>query len=95
MSRIAAEWLQKHSSKFRHFHWPPQSPDMSIIERILDVCNVLFRRYLHPLLLLPIYGQPCKFHGVIYFQILLQILVESMPCRFAALLCASGDRTQY
>ncbi|GFX34850.1 transposable element Tcb2 transposase [Trichonephila clavipes] len=30
-SRIATEWLKKHSSKFRHFHWPPIFPNMNII----------------------------------------------------------------
>ncbi|GFV17084.1 transposable element tcb2 transposase [Trichonephila clavipes] len=35
-SRIASEWLQEHSSEFRHFHWPPKSPDMNIIECIRD-----------------------------------------------------------
>ncbi|GFW96724.1 transposable element tcb2 transposase [Trichonephila clavipes] len=34
MSRIATYWLQKHSSEFRHFRWPPKSPDMNIIEYI-------------------------------------------------------------
>ncbi|GFX04274.1 transposable element Tcb2 transposase [Trichonephila clavipes] len=35
-SRIATEWLQEHSSECRHFHWPPKSPDMNIIEHICD-----------------------------------------------------------
>ncbi|GFT84928.1 transposable element Tcb2 transposase [Trichonephila clavipes] len=35
-SRIATEWLQEHSFEFRHFHWPPISPDMNIIEYISD-----------------------------------------------------------
>ncbi|GBM45042.1 hypothetical protein AVEN_98889-1 [Araneus ventricosus] len=25
-SRVAAKWLQEHSSDFRHFHWPPKFP---------------------------------------------------------------------
>ncbi|GFW78646.1 transposable element Tcb2 transposase [Trichonephila clavipes] len=33
-SRSATYWLQEHSSEFRHFRWPPKSPDMSIIECI-------------------------------------------------------------
>ncbi|GBN33564.1 hypothetical protein AVEN_218044-1 [Araneus ventricosus] len=28
--------LQEHSSDFRHFHWPPKSPEMDIIEDIRD-----------------------------------------------------------
>ncbi|GFY27391.1 transposable element Tcb2 transposase [Trichonephila clavipes] len=35
-SRIATEWLQEHSSEFRHFRWPPKSPGMNIIEHISD-----------------------------------------------------------
>ncbi|GBN80466.1 hypothetical protein AVEN_114159-1 [Araneus ventricosus] len=35
-SRFATEWLQEHSSDFRHFHWPPKSPEMHIIEDIWD-----------------------------------------------------------
>ncbi|GBN92342.1 hypothetical protein AVEN_5271-1 [Araneus ventricosus] len=26
----------QHSSDFRHFHWPPKSPEMNIIEDIRD-----------------------------------------------------------
>ncbi|GBO05997.1 hypothetical protein AVEN_217561-1 [Araneus ventricosus] len=33
-SRVANKWLQEHSSDFRHFHCPPKSPDMNIIEPI-------------------------------------------------------------
>ncbi|GBM02993.1 hypothetical protein AVEN_14508-1 [Araneus ventricosus] len=29
-------WLQEHSSDFIHFHWPPKSPEMNIIEDIRD-----------------------------------------------------------
>ncbi|GBM35725.1 hypothetical protein AVEN_58407-1 [Araneus ventricosus] len=36
-SRIATEWLQEHSSDFRHSHRPPKSPDRNIIEPIGDV----------------------------------------------------------
>ncbi|GFX11552.1 transposable element Tcb2 transposase [Trichonephila clavipes] len=64
-SRIATYWLQEHSSEFRHFRWPPKSPDMNISEM---PCNMLFRRDLHPLLFLLFYGQPCRIHGVNYLQ---------------------------
>ncbi|GFV02542.1 transposable element tcb2 transposase [Trichonephila clavipes] len=33
-SKILTEWLQDHSSKFRHFRWPLKSPDVNIIEYI-------------------------------------------------------------
>ncbi|GBN39395.1 hypothetical protein AVEN_154332-1 [Araneus ventricosus] len=35
-SRVATKWLQEHSSDFRHFHCPPKSPEMNIIEDIRD-----------------------------------------------------------
>ncbi|GFY19390.1 transposable element tcb2 transposase [Trichonephila clavipes] len=35
-SRIATKGLQKHSSELRHFHRPPKSPNMNIIEYIWD-----------------------------------------------------------
>ncbi|GBL84774.1 Transposable element Tcb2 transposase [Araneus ventricosus] len=35
-SRVATEWPQEHSSDLRHFHWPPKSPNMNIIEHIWD-----------------------------------------------------------
>ncbi|GBN98227.1 hypothetical protein AVEN_266602-1 [Araneus ventricosus] len=35
-SRVATKWLQEHSFDFRHFHWPPKSPEMNIIEDIRD-----------------------------------------------------------
>ncbi|GFY23620.1 transposable element tcb2 transposase [Trichonephila clavipes] len=38
-SRIATEWLQKHSSEFRHVTWPPKSLDMNIIEHISDALH--------------------------------------------------------
>ncbi|GBM12708.1 hypothetical protein AVEN_9538-1 [Araneus ventricosus] len=34
--RVATKSLQKHSTDFRHFHCPPKSPDMNIIEDIWD-----------------------------------------------------------
>ncbi|GBN74299.1 Sodium-coupled monocarboxylate transporter 1 [Araneus ventricosus] len=35
-SRVATKWLQEYSSDFRHFHWPPKSPYINIIEDIWD-----------------------------------------------------------
>ncbi|GBL93018.1 hypothetical protein AVEN_54651-1 [Araneus ventricosus] len=44
-SRVATKWLQEHSSDFRHFHWPPKSPEM-----ISGMpCCMLLRRYLRHL----------------------------------------------
>ncbi|GFX86187.1 transposable element Tcb2 transposase [Trichonephila clavipes] len=65
-SRIATEWLREHCSEFRHYCWPPKSPDINIIEHIWDAWQRVVRRDLHLLLLLLIYGQPCGIHGVHY-----------------------------
>ncbi|GBN68072.1 hypothetical protein AVEN_199071-1 [Araneus ventricosus] len=35
-SRVATKCLQEHSSDIRHFHWPPKSPEMNIIEDTRD-----------------------------------------------------------
>ncbi|GFY04103.1 uncharacterized protein TNCV_1198811 [Trichonephila clavipes] len=90
---IATEWLKEHSSEFRHFRWPPNFPDMNIIEYIWDAlqCAVL-RRDLHPLLLLPIYEQPCRIQLT---PTLLQTLMESMSRHFVALLRACEGPTRY
>ncbi|GBM03327.1 hypothetical protein AVEN_256877-1 [Araneus ventricosus] len=34
VSRVATKWFQEHSSDFRHFHCPPKSSDMNIMEPI-------------------------------------------------------------
>ncbi|GBN85236.1 hypothetical protein AVEN_169819-1 [Araneus ventricosus] len=45
-SRVATKWLQKHSSDFRHFHRPPKSPEMNIIEDIRDaLLHAVVKRY--------------------------------------------------
>ncbi|GBL58607.1 hypothetical protein AVEN_66076-1 [Araneus ventricosus] len=35
-SRVATKLLQEQSSDLTHFHWPPKSPEMNIIEDIWD-----------------------------------------------------------
>ncbi|CAL1275379.1 unnamed protein product [Larinioides sclopetarius] len=36
LDELDPEWPQEHYSEFRHFRWPPKSPDMNIIEHIWD-----------------------------------------------------------
>ncbi|GBN02935.1 hypothetical protein AVEN_113344-1 [Araneus ventricosus] len=52
VSRVATKWLQKHSSDFRHTHWPPKSSEMNIIEDILDALLHAVEKDLHHLALL-------------------------------------------
>ncbi|GFV93630.1 hypothetical protein TNCV_1989421 [Trichonephila clavipes] len=56
-----------------------QNPQIWALLKISGMpCYVLFRRDLHPLLLLLIYGQTCRIHGVNYLQN--YALHQSNPC---------------
>ncbi|GBN59851.1 hypothetical protein AVEN_111685-1 [Araneus ventricosus] len=89
-SRVATKWLQEHSSDFRHFHWPPKSPEMNIIEDIRDaLLHAVEKRSPPPrtpmYLLTALQDSWCEFPPGY-----LQTPVESMPRRFASLLRARG-----
>ncbi|GBN44482.1 hypothetical protein AVEN_200274-1 [Araneus ventricosus] len=94
-SRVATKWLQEHSSDFRHFHWPPNSPGINIIEDIWDVMLYAVEKRSPPPrtpmdLLTALQDSWCQLPPA-----LLQTLVESMPRRVAALLRARGGPTRY
>ncbi|GBN16644.1 hypothetical protein AVEN_49904-1 [Araneus ventricosus] len=89
-SRVSTKWLQEHSSDFRHFHWPPKSPEMNIIEDIRDaLLHAIENRSPPP-------STPMNLWTVLkdeWCELLpryLQTLVESMPHCVAALLCMRG-----
>ncbi|GFY11419.1 transposable element tcb2 transposase [Trichonephila clavipes] len=94
-SRIATEWLQKHSSEFRHFPWPPKSPDMNITDRIWDAFERAVQKRSPPPLnptdlwtaLQDLWG------GDQLPPALLQTLIESMRSRVVALFRARGGPT--
>ncbi|GBN49765.1 hypothetical protein AVEN_36002-1 [Araneus ventricosus] len=95
MSRVATNWFQEHSSDFRHFHCPPRSPDMNIIELICVAlqCPVQKRS--------PPPRTPMDFRTALQDSWCgkppgyLQTLVENMPRRVAALLRARAGPTRY
>ncbi|GBM38139.1 hypothetical protein AVEN_1530-1 [Araneus ventricosus] len=94
-SRIATKWLQEHSSDFRHFHWPPKSPGMNIIEDIWDALLHADEKRSPSLrtpmdFLAALQDSWCEFPARY-----LQTLVESMPRRFALLLRDRGGPTRY
>ncbi|GBO03940.1 hypothetical protein AVEN_116441-1 [Araneus ventricosus] len=94
-SRVATKWLQEHSSDFRHFHWPPKSPKMNIIEDIRDaLLHAVENRSPPPRTPMDLWtthkDEWCELSPR-YFQ----TLVESMPHRVAALLCVRGGPTRY
>ncbi|GBL96996.1 hypothetical protein AVEN_254055-1 [Araneus ventricosus] len=83
-SRVATKWLQEHSSDFRHFHWPPKSPEMNIIEYIRDaLLHAVEKRSPPPRtpmdLLTALQDSWCEFPPGY-----LQTPVESMPRRIAS-----------
>ncbi|GBM64994.1 hypothetical protein AVEN_14085-1 [Araneus ventricosus] len=94
-SRVATKWLQEHSSDCRHFHWPPKSPEMNIIENIRDALLHAVENSSPP----P--RTPMDLWTVLkdeWSELLpryLRTLVESMPHRVAALLCVRGGPTRY
>ncbi|GBM68956.1 hypothetical protein AVEN_24361-1 [Araneus ventricosus] len=93
--RVATKWLQEHTSDFRHFHWPPKSQDMNIIEYTWDALLHAVEKRSPPLhtpmdLLTALQDSCCEFPPGY-----LQTLVESMPRRFASLLRARGGPIRY
>ncbi|GBN63189.1 hypothetical protein AVEN_236065-1 [Araneus ventricosus] len=91
-SRVATKWLQEHSSDFRHFHWPPKSQDMNIIEDIWDALLHAVEKRSPPSrtpmdFLTTLQDSWCEFPPGY-----LQTLVEFLPRRFASLLLFRGPR---
>ncbi|GBO12370.1 hypothetical protein AVEN_142017-1 [Araneus ventricosus] len=94
-SRVATKWLQEHSSDFRHFHWPPKSSEMNIIEDNRDaLIHAVEKRSPPPRtpmdLLTALQDSWCEKPPEC-----LQTLVETMTRRVAALLRARGGPTRY
>ncbi|GBN74183.1 hypothetical protein AVEN_106174-1 [Araneus ventricosus] len=87
-SRVATNWLQEHSSDFRHFHWPPKYLEMNIIVDIRDALLHAVEKTSPPPrapMLTALQDSLCEFPpGYI------RTPVESMPHRFASLLRARG-----
>ncbi|GBN36164.1 hypothetical protein AVEN_162048-1 [Araneus ventricosus] len=94
-SRVATKWFHEHSSDFRHFYWPPKSPEMNNIEVIRDaLLHALENRSPPP-------RRPMDLWTVLKDEWCelppryLQTLVESMPHRVATLLCVRGGPKRY
>ncbi|GBM86094.1 hypothetical protein AVEN_41236-1 [Araneus ventricosus] len=94
-SRVVTKWLQEHSSGFRHFHWPPKSSEMNIIEDIWDaLLHAVANRSPPPrtsMDLWTVLKDECCELPPRY----LQTLVESMPHLVEALMCVRGGPTRY
>ncbi|GBO19781.1 hypothetical protein AVEN_180313-1 [Araneus ventricosus] len=94
-SRVATEWLQEHSSDFRHFHCPPKSPDMNIFEPIWVALQCAVQKRSPP----P--GTPMDLRISLQDSWCeeppgyLQTLVDTMPRRVASFLCAHVGPQRY
>ncbi|GBN66390.1 hypothetical protein AVEN_209535-1 [Araneus ventricosus] len=85
-SRVAAKWLQEHSSGFRHFHWQPKFSEMNIIEDIRDtLLHTVENRSPPPRTAMHLWTV-LKDEWCELSPRCLQTLIESMPHRVAALL---------
>ncbi|GBM22915.1 hypothetical protein AVEN_136340-1 [Araneus ventricosus] len=94
-SKVATKWLQEHSSDFSHFHWPPKSPEINIIEDIrVALLRAVENRSPPPCTPMNLWtvlkDEWCELPPRY-----LQTLVESMPHRVATLLCVRGGPTRY
>ncbi|GFV90013.1 transposable element Tcb2 transposase [Trichonephila clavipes] len=67
-SGITTGRLQYHSSKFRHFRWPPKSPDMNIIEYIWDALQRVVQKISPPPLPPTDLWTASRIHSVNYLQ---------------------------
>ncbi|GBM30475.1 hypothetical protein AVEN_237700-1 [Araneus ventricosus] len=80
---------------FEHFHWPPKSPEMNVIEDIRDaLLHAVENRSPPPRIPMDLWtvlkDEWCELPPRY-----LQTLVESMPRSVAALLCVRGGPTRY
>ncbi|GBL83399.1 hypothetical protein AVEN_110703-1 [Araneus ventricosus] len=93
--KVATELFQEHSSDFRHFQWPPKTPDMNFIEHIYNALQRAVQKRFPPPrtpmnLLTALQDSWCEL-PLGY----LQTLMESMLRRVVALLRAGGGPTRY
>lgn len=83
MSRVATEWFQEHSSDFKHFHWPPKSPDVNINEHIWEALQRAVRKRSPPPRVLWICALQDLCPAGFMVCIASRIIHESGPCHVA------------
>ncbi|GFX30211.1 transposable element tcb2 transposase [Trichonephila clavipes] len=84
----------KYSSEFRHFRWPPKSPDMNIIEHI-DSLQRAIQKSSPPSLTLADLWTALQDSWCQLPPELLQILIEFIQRHFAAFLRARWGPMRY
>ncbi|GBM51198.1 hypothetical protein AVEN_139951-1 [Araneus ventricosus] len=94
-SKVATMWLQEHSSDCRHFHCPPKSPDMNVIEPIWVALQCAVQKRSPP----P--GTPIDLRTALQDSWCvkppgyLQTLVNTLPRRVASVLCSRVGPKRY
>ncbi|GBO41037.1 hypothetical protein AVEN_250162-1 [Araneus ventricosus] len=94
-SRVATKWLQEHSSDFRHFHCPPKFPDINFIEPIWVALQCAVQKRSPPPGTLMDLRTALQDSWCEKPPGYLQTLVDTMPRRVAALLCARVGPKRY
>ena len=54
-AHVVKNLYEEHECELKHMEWPPQSPDIKIIENLLCVLELLFRNRCSPPLCLKLY----------------------------------------
>ncbi len=94
-AKIVQEWFEEHYKELKVLTWPPNSPELNLIEHLWDVLEKQVRSMQAP---------PCNLQDLkdLLLMSWCQIahdtfrgLVESMPRRVRAVLAAQGGPTQY
>ncbi|GBM98327.1 Transposable element Tc1 transposase [Araneus ventricosus] len=94
-ARIVLEWFEEHTHEFHLMSWPPNSPDLNLMERIWDVMERQLRAQTPPC---PNISTLRDRYLDIWYNlspVMYQKLVASMPRRVADVLKAKGGATRY
>ncbi|GFV93479.1 transposase domain containing protein [Trichonephila clavipes] len=94
-AKIVLEWFQEHDIEFQLTSWPPNSPDLNLIEHIWDVMGLQLRVQRPPIHNISDLRDRCLNIWYNLSPAIYQGLVASMPRRVEAVLRAKGGPTRY
>ncbi|GFS63621.1 transposable element Tcb2 transposase [Trichonephila clavipes] len=94
-SQLASSWLDEYSSDFSVINCPPRSPALNLIEHLWDVLEQGVKgHHTAPTNLTEVWTALANTWQVIPVE-RFQKIVESMPCRVAAVIKTRGGSTRY
>lgn len=94
-SRIVQDWFYEHEGDLSHLPWPPQSPDLNIIEPVWSVLEKKVRDRYPPPSSLPELASILQEEWYKIPLKTIQDLYLSIPRRLQAVLDANGFPTPY